>query len=435
MTSEILTPNKNYNKIRTFLRLLFLKGCYSKKTFKKYGLLSDKQYRNYTGILREYFNEDYHNIEQYSRDSLQLNFEYYETTENYLVDSYLTKSSTSNYMSVYFLLLQILNIEKVPLRRNEISERLYAIYGYDEDTNRKDCKDISEASIYNYLKEFVKLDILKENEDNEFYISHDIFKDLSNEELINLYDCVSFFSNVLYPSTPGYYLKESLKNYRKYIRNMKLEEQNIFLHRFIPLHSVLDDGIVIECLGAIKDNKRIQVNYEKLTFDDSYYKESKYEMKISPIKLIFDFSLGRWYLAYLDDEDRLSMLRLDRMQNVKLLGEKFHHEAYEEYFHREFKDVWTASMPFGDNEDKEICLQIPKEGKYTLKRLIREGHGGQLTLGQDDNYYFNISVKDDVELLPWIRTLSPYVKIIGNEDLKDRFIDDLMEMKNSYGII
>lgn len=435
MTSEILTPNKSYNKIRSFLRFLFLKGCYSKNSFKKYGLLSDKQYRNYTGILMEYFKDEYHNIEQYSRDSLQLNFEYYETTENYLVDSYLTKSSSSNYMSVYFLVLQILSTSKRPLKRSEITEKLYAIYGFDEVSNREYTKEISEGSIYNYLKEFVHLDILAENEDNEFYVNDDILKSLSNEELINLYDGVSFFSNTLYPSTPGYYLKKSLKQYIKHIRNLELKEDDLFLHRFTPLHSVLDDEMVVECLKIIKENRKIEIDYEKLIFNGSCYEKEEYKIKLNPIKLVFDFSLGRWYLACMDDESKLSMLRIDRIQDVRTLKDSFDYKTFEKYFYEQFQDVWTASIPLENVESKEIKLQIPKEGKYILIRLLKEAEAGQLILGEDDNYYFTLKVKDDTELLPWIRTLSPYVKVVGNEDLKDRFVDDLIEMRNNYGII
>lgn len=435
MSSEIFTPNKNYNKIRSFLRFLFLKGCYSKNSFKQYGLLSDKQYRNYTNILIEYFREEYHNIEQYSRNSLQLNFEYYNTTENYLVDSYLTKSSSSNYMSVYFLTLQILNESDVPLKRNLITEKLYEIYGFHEVSNRDYTKEISEGSIYNYLKEFVDLDILGENDDNEFYINNDIFEDLSDEELIDLYDGVSFFSNVLYPSTPGYYVKNSLYRYIKHIRDVELEDDSLFLHRFTPLHSVLDDEIVIECLKSIKDNKKIKIKYEKLVFNESYYNRDEYEIEINPIKIVFDFSLGRWYLAFIDDEKRLSMLRIDRIQGIGFLKDKFDYETYEEHFHEQFKDVWTASIPFGDSELKEVKFKIPKEGKYTLKRLMKEANSGQLILGEDEDYYFILNVKDDIELLPWIRTLSPYIEIIGNEDLRDRFINDLVEMGQSYGIV
>lgn len=435
MTSELLTPNKNYNKMRVFLRLLFLNGCYSKTSFKKYNLLSDKQYRNYTNILMEYFNDDCHNLEQYSRDSLQLNFEYHETTENYLVDSYLTKSSTSNYMSVYFLLLQILNTSERPLKRTEITEVLYRIYGFD-DISSSDCsKEISESSIYNYLKEFVHLDILVENEDNEFYLNDDIFKDLSNKELISLCHAISFFSNVLYPSTPGYFLKNSLEKYIKYTRHVNLEDKNIFLHRFTPLHSVLDDEIVLESLKAIKNNRKIKVQYEKLVFHDSHYKKESHKIKLYPIKVIFDFSLGRWYLACLDDENTLSMLRIDRINRINILKDTFDYKMCEDYFNEQFKDIWTASTPLVNDKYKEIKLKIPKENKHTLKRLMKEGQNGQLILGEDNNYYFTLNVIDDIELLPWIRTLSPYVQIIENTDLKDRFVGDLIEMRDSYEII
>lgn len=435
MTSEILTPNKNYNRIRNFLRLLFLNGCYSRNSFTKYKILSDKQYRNYTNILMEYLNQEHHNIQQYSRDSLQLGFEYYETTENYLVDSYLTKSSSSNYMSVYFLVLQILNISEKPMKRNEIIEELYKVYGFDEESRRDSVKEISEASIYNYLKEFVHLDILGENEDNEFYINDDIFGNLSKEELINLYDGVSFFSDILYPSTPGYYLRNTLLRYIKHIRDLDLEDNNVFLHRFAPLHSVLDDEIVVGILKAIKTKKKIKINYEKLVFYESKYIKEEYRIKLSPIKIIFDLSLGRWYLAYLDDENILSMIRIDRIQRINVLKDNFDYEVGEEYYHKQIKNVWTASIPYEDNEVKEIKLQVLGNSKYIIERLMRESPNGQVILGEDDNYYFTLRVKDDGELLPWLRTLSPYVKIVENANIKDKFVEDLMKMRDDYGAI
>lgn len=435
MGNEILTSNKNYNKIRDFLRLLFINGCYSKKSLKKYNIITDKQYRDYTNLLLEYFNEENHNIRQYSRDSLQMNFNYYETTENYLIDSYLTKSSSSNYISIYFLVLQILKKNDKPLKRKEITKEIYKVYGFHEQSKRNCFKDLSENSIYKYLKEFVKLGIIEENEQNEFSLKKDIFENLSDDELINLYDAVCFFSNSLVPSTLGYYLKHSIENYFKYIRKVNIHKNELFLHRFTPIHSVLDDKIVIDLLNSIKLKKKIEIEYHKWIFENYCYDAKKFKFKIYPVKIIFDLTLGRWYLVTLDDNNNLSVFRVDRLYNVKNLTENFNYKKAEQYFNENFKNIWTASMPFSKDKATEVKLKINDNRQFILERIIEEGKGGQLTLETDGNYYFTIKVKDEVELLPWIRGLSPHVTIIENANLKKRFVDDIMEMKKNYGFV
>lgn len=435
MTSEILTPNKNYNRIRHFLRLLFLHGCYSRNSFTQYKILSEKQYRNYTNLIMEYLDEKHHNIQQYSRESLKLDFEYYDTKSNYLVDSYLSKSSSSNYISVYFLTLQLLHQKGRPLKRSEIMDELFSIYGFDRNSLEESTKEISEASIYNYLKEFVKLDILKETENKEFCLSKDIFENLCIEELRALYNAVSFFTNTVFPSTPGYYLKNSLNKYITYKRNYQLEDKEVFLHRFTPFHSVLDDGVVIESLKAINSNKKVKICYEKFLFDKGHYSKEKHFLDLNPIKVIFDLSLGRWYLACLDDDKVFSLLRMDRIQGITIMKSQFNYKALACIFEKDYKNIWTASTPFDTDEIRTVTLQIPRDGKHTVERLIKEGQDGQLILGDDDNYYYTLQVKDDEELLPWLRTLSPYIKIVGSENLKNKFINDLMEMRTSYGII
>lgn len=435
MASDILTPNKDYNRMRNFLRLIFLNGCYSRKSFKKYKILSDKQYRNYTKILTEYFSDEYHNIRQYSRDSLHMNYEYYKTIENYLIDSYLTKSSSSNFISVYFLVLQILNQSSKPLKRSEITEKLYKIYGFDDNSEKDSYKDLSEISIYNYLKEFVYLDILNENENNEFYLNEDIFTNLSDEEIIELYDCVCFYSNATFPSTPGYYLKHSLKKYIEYIRKLELNDNNLFLHRFVPLHSVLDDDIVIDILKSINLSKKIKIDYHKFILQGSSYIDKKRKFEVYPIKVIFDLKLGRWYLASLDDNNNLCIFRIDRIHSIKNLNDKFSYEEGEKHFNEQFNNVWTASIPFENKRKNEIKLQIHESKGYIIERIMSEAKNGQLILGEDDYYYFTLQIKDELELLPWIRTLSPHVKIIENDNLKNRFINDLTEMKNNYETI
>lgn len=425
MSNEVLKSNKNYNKMRNFLRLVYLHGCYSNKTFKKYNIITAKQYRDYTKILLDYFKDDNHNVKEYLRDSLRMDFEYYNNIDNYLVDSYSTKSSSASFISLYFLILQILKNHNTRLKRSDIICELPSDMEFDDTT------------IYNYLKSFTDSDILIENEKNEFSINEDVFGNLSDDEIFDLYDCVCFFSNYLFPSTPGYYLKRTLEKYIKYVRKLKTYYKKVFLHRFVPFHSVLDDEIVYLILEAIDLNKAIEVEYHKWLFENSRYNDKKTIIKVYPVKIVFDLYLGRWYLASVGENKLIYTLRIDSIYKVKSLNSKFDYGKMEKYFYEKFNNVWTISMPSGKEKTIEVKLKINSAKKYVLNRIRREGKLGVVTMDESGDYFFSINVYDENELIPWLRSLSPDIEIVenGQHNLRKKLIDDLEEMKKNYGIV
>jgi predicted DNA-binding transcriptional regulator YafY len=219
------------------------------------------------------------------------------------------------------------------------------------------------------------------------------------------------------------------------VRKLQTHEIELFLHRFVPFHSVLDDETVLKILESICLNKKTKIKYHKLIFEHSCYTEKEFEFDVCPVKIIFDLTLGRWYLACFDDNSHLSMFRVDRIYDAVHLEDRFDYSEAEKRFNKKFKDVWTASIPFNDKKSRKIKLQVTGDKQYILNRIAAEGKDGYFTLENNGTCYFNLNVKDETEILPWLRSLSPHVKIIENDSLKNRMISDLMEMKKNYGII
>ena len=103
---------RDYEKIRSVLRDLFVYGCFHRSDFEKRNISVrkyDNEKRKITTFLKsKYIIEETENRKKYVRFRSNM----FHVTQNYLVDSYAIKSFTNLNVELYIKIMQTLSFQK-----------------------------------------------------------------------------------------------------------------------------------------------------------------------------------------------------------------------------------------------------------------------------------------------------------------------------------
>src|SRR5690606_36113361 len=246
----------SYNKLRDFLRYFFVYGCYSREDFDDIRDLSSRKYDDELRRLRILLGDKYlKEITKGGKKYVRLNFTYYNSVENYFVESYLIRNYTSLCLSIYFNDYIIL-WEDGGLCLYEINEKIKSKISIERDfksTTRRILEDMSAKGIIEKLKRDNRV-LYKKKED--------IFKHFTDDELIKLYLAVCYFSQVKYPLSLGRFLKDSLRRYMHYIRGLYLDKlENLFLFKYSNFQQVIDEEIIWDLEHIIANQGKVKICY------------------------------------------------------------------------------------------------------------------------------------------------------------------------------
>jgi predicted DNA-binding transcriptional regulator YafY len=80
----------------------------------------------------------------------------------------------------------------------------------------------------------------------------------------------------------------------------------------------------------------------------------------------------------------------------------------------------------------EVTINEPKEN-YIIERIKSEVPEAVLEKIEEGCYHLNITVNDSLEMVPWIRSYSGYIKVIQGRALIKRIAEDWKETLENYG--
>lgn len=456
---------KSYDTIRDTLRTIFLYGSYSREDF-TLKQISGRKYDNERRRILNFLRDDVIDDFSYQGNSKTVRIVYnkYEHLGNFLAESFLTKTFTRNDVILYFLILQVLTVNEHPLDAQEIQSFICELLPEEEDM------DIS--TLRRKLKQMVEEELLqvKWNKNKKLYtLAEDIFQDLSDQELEQLYVAVDFFRNTSPINLPGYYLGETLKKYLHYERNLGVREGEIFTYKHNHLQRIIDDEVISLVFEGIYEQRKVEFQYH----------EEKKNEKVIPLKLIIEYYYGRQYLYALNDRtqepelyriDRVKKIRLGekfdkRFDNDRIKGEKVNSgkllecpidqepldrcqskglkESLEDKEKDDYAAVleksWCATLrpSQGPTEIQvDITLDERTQG-FLINRLIKEGRWGGLQRISEGKYVFTIEVNDSSEMIPWLRSFAGYVTVRQSQehDTRERLLADAKEALKNYGVV
>jgi hypothetical protein len=423
---------KHYNIIRDILRDCFLYGFFSRDGLENKRNVSSRKISYEMRRIQQYVEDKYIKADKDGRYKLlSLTYDFMRHSDNFLVNTYMTKSFTRTDLLTYFFILLYLQVQKSPCSISTIENGLAQGGHISFDK-------ISGKTIERKLLEMcgdigvLTCEVVKRTK--YYSIAPDVLRTLDNNELKELQRAVSLYKNLIFPITAGYFLEQTLKDYINYERKIHSEDINFFNYRHVHFHPVIEEQVLWEVLNAIHSRNKIKLIYHL----PQNYGNSPNNIVLCPYKIRYDVRHGRFYLISFNDNCRCIVSRLDRVESVEVLKETFKREDYDDEYYRQMCCSWSSmSLDMGkepENIKLEVIIDEQTEG-YIIEKIMSEAPNGDLKKIEDGRYHISMQVNDSGEIVPWIRGYAGYVRVLESTELSKRLENDWKEMLLAYGIV
>lgn len=398
---------KLYERCRNFIRSITIYSYRSRQDYKEIGI-KERTYDDFKRIILDCIDQGF--IEESfsgKEKRIRFNADMYKSSYNYLVNTYFIKSLPNNAF-YYIFILQILS-EGDSRLINEIED---AIYEENEDKQL----DISTSALYRALCELTDSGLLKTTKvKNKIYyqLADNILDQLTAKELHELYNAVSFFTNVSLLSVPGYYLANTISQYLESQRTACPEKNSLWQYRFCNYSKIVDDEVIYIILQAIENKKSLKISYGK----------NKKSILLVPEALSTDYPYGR---TYLHTTERVAY----KVENITKI------QIIDNYGQISQKPQKSASkkldliFTFKETDDERETADIKN-------RLQQEASWMHYTELDKEHYRYTATVQDAFSFIPWIRSFHKYISLGSETDaaIKERLEKDKQEALQNYGII
>ncbi|CAM4415964.1 WYL domain-containing protein [Paenibacillus alkaliterrae] len=304
----------------------------------------------------------------------------------------------------------------------------------DEKTIRTDLKYLEQVGV-----------IKKEPGPRPFRyrIHNDLVKDLSHDELLDLYDFVDIMANTQIPSVQGYLLRDGLKKH--FARNLA-ENDSIdpFLYKYHYYSRILDEANLFTLIDAIRNRRKVSFLYFSPKRATSYASkntnplferetEGKQET-VLPLKVIYDHQYGRWYL--LGHHERYGIKKY-RMEGLTQIEED---KAVPEELFAEVSTDLEQRMQYSWLVDtgRPVTVRIrffhpgPGIASFVKERVLLQGQWGVVTEENEASFLFEIVVNGTIEIKPWIRSFGSSCEVLEPLKLRQEMITEWKEIKAYY---
>ena len=149
-----------------------------------------------------------------------------------------------------------------------------------------------------------------------------------------------------------------------------------------------------------------------------FYRPSKREQNsylIDPYTLLF-FKNGLYIGGYAHNRNALRLFAVERIEKVELQTERF--EVPEDY--RVEKLTGTAFGLISEDESQQLELFFDKEIAHLIRERVWHSDQRIEELG-DGSLIIRFSVSGDKEILAWLYSFIPFVRVLGPESLREKF--------------
>ena len=186
--------------------------------------------------------------------------------------------------------------------------------------------------------------------------------------------------------------------------------------------------IVDEIHTAISTNRRIQFEYLKWNLNKELVprKEGLYE--VSPWALTWDDE--NYYLIAFDAEaDKIKHYRVDKMRNIRIMDDR---RLGKERF-KAFDMASYSKMNFGMFGGTETKVKL--KFKNDLVGVLIDRFGKDISIRKSDEEGWSetsVDVAISDQFFGWLFALSDGVIIASPEDVKDRYIQELLKITEKY---
>ncbi|MNO33504.1 hypothetical protein D3C76_235140 [compost metagenome] len=278
-----------------------------------------------------------------------------------------------------------------------------------------------------------------------YRLNNDLVRQLSREELLDLFDFVDIMANTQLPSVQGYLLRDSLK---KELIRQEEEKQAIepFLYKYHYYSRILDEAHLSTLLSAIRGRRKIQFLYFSPKADTSYAskntnplfeRESGGRLETAlPLKIVYDHQYGRWYLLTHSKPLGIRKYRLEGMMQIEE-GEAVAEELFlaeKTALEQKISTSWlidtgrpvTVRAKFLNPHRNSSARNFVKE------RVLLQGQWGTITEEAPHFFIYEITVNGTTEIKPWLRSFGSSCEVLAPRQLRQELVAEWKEILDYY---
>lgn len=399
---------KNFERIRTYMKDFFVYGFKSRSDYTQ---KSSRTYDNERRRIESYLKDYIQTTQTAKGKSVFICADGNAVFQNPLYAAWKSKSFTDNDIMLHFYIPSLLQ-SSGPMTAEALSDQISLRYGVEIDPQITRLK----------LKEYEKQQILTAHKDRK-RLYYQLNQPLALEDspvYEKLLNGISYFQETAPFGMIG-----------TTILDRENRENKIFSFKHHFLMHTLDDGVLIDILKAIREQRGI-------TFiNKSYRNQSEAAVCGVPLKILSSTQTGRRYLCmFHPGSNRYNSLRLDSISKVKLLEKVNDYDRLKANLSSHLPKCWGVT--FGGRsrlETIEFTIYINESTElYILDRLQRESRGGTITRLEKNRYLYTGHFYETNEASPWIKTFIGRITDIQgtNHYVTKKLKRDLEQMYQMY---
>ncbi|MEF3306241.1 helix-turn-helix transcriptional regulator [Paenibacillus sp. GYB003] len=430
---------ESFDKEIQFLRMLVLtSGAYSRQQFAERLGISVHTFDKTIRRLKDVVGAVYEQLpqEQGKQFAESIRFSYYDTADPLLLFLFRAKSLKESESERISLLLAALNeqartaIELMDVCSGALPSDLPLP---DEKTIRSDLKYLEEVGV-----------VKREPgvRPYRYRLRNDLVRELSNEELYDLYDFVDVMANTQVPSVQGYLLRDGLK---KALLRGEAGKHAVepFLYKYHYYSRILDEAHLFALLGAIRERRRVRFLYFSPKTEKSYASKNTNPLferetegmkeKALPLQVVYDHQYGRWYLLASGREG----IRKYRMEGITRIeeDEPVSRETFEEKaaeLERQTRRSWLIDTGRPVTVRARFYNPDGPEPNFVKERVLLQGQWGRIVEEDERSFLYEITVNGTTEIKPWLRSFGSSCEIVEPASLRREMIAEWKELAAYY---
>lgn len=434
---------ESFDKEIQFLRMLVLtSGAYSRQQFAERLGISVHTFDKTIRRLKEIVNSVYEHMpeNQGQEFSEMLRFSYYESTDPMLLFLYRAKSLKES--ESYRLTLMLTAVQEEALTAAELLDACCS--GLPADFPLPD-----EKTVRSDLKYLEAVGVIRKEPGGRPYryrIHNDLVKQLTNDELVDLYDFVDVMANTQVPSVQGYLLRDSLKKALK-LQGQEQEPPEPFLYKYHYFSRILDEAHLYPLFQAIRQRRRIKFLYFSPKARKSYASQNTNplferesegkEQQILPLRVVYDHQYGRWYLLGHSPRQGIIKFRIEGITQIEECE-----DVSEQKFTRHFTELeeksrysWLIDTSTPVKIRARFYHPAEKHANFVKERVLLQGQWGVITEENEDSFIYEITVNGLSEIKPWLRSFGSSCEILEPNRLRREFIAEWKEIQSYYEFV
>lgn len=392
---------RNFDKIRDYMRDFYIYGFKSRADFdKKSARTYDNEKRRIESYLGPYIQWSYGKGGK--RTFVSLNSA--QIDANPLYAAWKSKSFTAADIMLHFYILDALR-SGACLPVSNLTDRICLQSGqtFDAQIVRLKCK------------EYQELGILRQNRQGKA-VTYQLCA-----TYLPLYwqNALQFFQEAAPLGTIGSSIMDNEGFANQTFR---------FKHHFV-VHT-LEDGVLLTLLAAMRQNRRVTLQ----SLSERSGKPAMLEGV--PVKIFTSTVTGRRYICLFNTQRRrYGNYRLDHVKQVESGDLTPEYGDIADALERNLHRVWGVS--FKRFRKEILCMKLHIDEKsegYILRRLEREGRGGEVLKVDENTFLYTIELFDCNEMSPWVKTFVGRILQLECSDsfVANKFYADMKRLQHLY---